>query len=304
MTINELRKFINFNYKDIRKTRIKIDTKDIKDSFLFATLGQGLRVSDILTLRFNNFYNDDKEINTESDFIYLRKRMLKTKKMVFVTINKYVSYYIERQIIRVIENYLPNKLTESDYQLFISYIEEREILKREILQKNKQSFLEDIKVELETLEKNLELAEHQVYFFTIGILAQLSKNNKTKNKFVFPFLDDDKFSNIDDNNNFSMDDKQYLQFSGKRSYINLLLKNIVKQSPIDKHITFHSARHTYTTLTIENSVDIYDLQKALGHSSVLSTQEYIRGFKLEKISKLNNEITSNLFENKIEELPF
>lgn len=55
---------------------------------------------------------------------------------------------------------------------------------------------------------------------------------------------------------------------------NRYLKDIVKLKNIKKHITFHSARHTFATLFLEKTNDLASLQKLLGHSSINQTMIY------------------------------
>ncbi|GAA3575221.1 hypothetical protein GCM10022395_25290 [Snuella lapsa] len=58
---------------------------------------------------------------------------------------------------------------------------------------------------------------------------------------------------------------------------NQYLKEIVKASGIHKHITFHSARHTFaTTVTLSNGVPIETVSKLLGHTKLSTTQIYAR----------------------------
>lgn len=43
---------------------------------------------------------------------------------------------------------------------------------------------------------------------------------------------------------------------------------------IDKHVTFHTSRHTFATLMITQGADIYTTSKVLGHTNVKTTQIY------------------------------
>lgn len=50
----------------------------------------------------------------------------------------------------------------------------------------------------------------------------------------------------------------------------------VRGAGIEKHITFHCARHTFAVMMLEQGVDIYTLSKLLGHKSIETTQVYAR----------------------------
>lgn len=56
---------------------------------------------------------------------------------------------------------------------------------------------------------------------------------------------------------------------------------------IKKHITFHSARHTYATLQITLGTDIYTVSKLLGHKSLKTTEVYARIVDQKKIDAAN-----------------
>ena len=89
----------------------EIDTKrhhslsinDVRNFFLFQFFSHGLRVSDLMTLRWNN-------ININGDEIRIRKIMLKTKNSINILI-----YY---QPLLILFNYVPKKFnhrnTDSD----------------------------------------------------------------------------------------------------------------------------------------------------------------------------------------------
>lgn len=56
--------------------------------------------------------------------------------------------------------------------------------------------------------------------------------------------------------------------------VNNELKIIGNLAGIDKHFSFHSARHTNATLLLYNGVNITTVQKLLGHRNISTTQNY------------------------------
>lgn len=50
----------------------------------------------------------------------------------------------------------------------------------------------------------------------------------------------------------------------------------VLHSGAQRHITFHSARHTNAVLLLENGADLYTVQKRLGHKIIRTTQIYAK----------------------------
>lgn len=58
--------------------------------------------------------------------------------------------------------------------------------------------------------------------------------------------------------------------------VNRTLREHVKRAGIDKHVTYHSSRHTFATLLVLDKVDIYMISKYLGHKSVNMTQRYLK----------------------------
>ena len=58
------------------------------------------------------------------------------------------------------------------------------------------------------------------------------------------------------------------------SSVNKDLKKIGVLAKIEKHFSFHTARHTNATLLIYNGAQITTVQKLLGHQSVKTTQRY------------------------------
>ena len=58
--------------------------------------------------------------------------------------------------------------------------------------------------------------------------------------------------------------------------VNQTLRKQTRLAGIDKHITYHSSRHTFATLLVIDGVDIYKISKYLGHKSVNMTQRYLK----------------------------
>ncbi|TBO45058.1 recombinase [Pedobacter kyonggii] len=55
------------------------------------------------------------------------------------------------------------------------------------------------------------------------------------------------------------------------------LKEIADLCYVDKHLTFHLARHTFaTTITLSNGVPIETVSKILGHTALKTTQHYAK----------------------------
>ncbi len=61
-----------------------------------------------------------------------------------------------------------------------------------------------------------------------------------------------------------------------RKAINKHITKWMKQAGISKNITFHCARHSFATICITNDVDIYSVQKLMGHKDIASTQVYAK----------------------------
>ena len=71
--------------------------------------------------------------------------------------------------------------------------------------------------------------------------------------------------------------------------INSILKKWSRDAGIDKHITYHTSRHTFGTLMITAGADLYVTSKLMGHSDVRTTQIYakiIDSKKIEAITKV------------------
>ena len=58
------------------------------------------------------------------------------------------------------------------------------------------------------------------------------------------------------------------------SNIDTVIRRWVAQSGIKKHVTFHTARHSFATMGLTLGTDLYTVSKLLGHKSIATTQVY------------------------------
>lgn len=57
--------------------------------------------------------------------------------------------------------------------------------------------------------------------------------------------------------------------------MNIIIKEIAALVGIDKHLTFHSARHTFATMVLRKSKNVEMVRSLLGHSSLRETSIYL-----------------------------
>ncbi|MDV7698007.1 site-specific integrase [Chryseobacterium soli] len=73
------------------------------------------------------------------------------------------------------------------------------------------------------------------------------------------------------------------------AYHNKKIHKWVREAGIDKHITYHSSRHTFATLQLTMNTDIYTVSKLLGHRHLKTTEIYgkvIDKKKIDAVSKI------------------
>ena len=56
--------------------------------------------------------------------------------------------------------------------------------------------------------------------------------------------------------------------------IEKILEKWGKDAGVQKKFTFHTARHSFATISINNGTDIYTVSKLLGHRSLETTKVY------------------------------
>jgi integrase len=71
------------------------------------------------------------------------------------------------------------------------------------------------------------------------------------------------------------------------AYLGVVLTSWVLAAGINKHITFHSARHTFAVMMLQLDVDLYTVSKLLGHRDIKTTQIYAKILDKKKQEAVN-----------------
>lgn len=72
------------------------------------------------------------------------------------------------------------------------------------------------------------------------------------------------------------------------STVNKELKKWVKETGINKDISFHISRHTFATMLLTSGADVMTVSKLLGHKNVRTTQIYAEVIDAKKDEAVNN----------------
>jgi len=346
---------------------------DIKNYFLFQLLSQGIRVSDLVTLRWSHFHFD-------KDVCRIKKTMVKTHKEISILVNEkmtsIISHYVTRysdlfpvlvdeidsinKKIKNISHYLFDDYYVSvDYTCpyhryfeiikdslehkyvhrniyFLVGMSQLEFLKDSLLKLEKreifdlienthkepsdkpkkpihpkwdkdhqiQILIENIKIWILKQKKESIKIYHKKYEtlrdrrgqVMLEIIKKLKMTQEVKDDFVFTLMDKEYFRDILGDDFSRMTELQYRKFQSVRCYYNKLLKLVGEQSGIQKRLTSHLSRHSYTSLMIElgENINLYDLMTSLGHKHLSTTQIYIQKISNKKVDELNLIISNKL----------
>lgn len=74
--------------------------------------------------------------------------------------------------------------------------------------------------------------------------------------------------------------------------VNLALKTLATAAGIDQaeRVSFHASRHAYAVFAASKSDDLFAISKALGHTSLQVTQQYLRSFDRDATDRLSEQL--------------
>jgi integrase len=126
----------------------------------------------------------------------------------------------------------------------------------------------------------LPLSEQAVYI--LKERKAQAKEIKDKSPYVFPaFMGQGP---TDEKNSYSWVTRQLKLWAG--------------QAKIEKNITFHTGRHTFATMTLDQGVDLYTVSKLLGHREIKTTTIYAKVSDQRKYEAVNKIPMLNLSNDK------
>jgi len=121
----------------------------------------------------------------------------------------------------------------------------------------------NLSIRMQKTKKQIQLGLNQQALSVISKYVKTSKNGD----YVFPMLKG--LTSFDP-------DRIKTKIGSVNAWMNILIKTIVKDAGINKHISMHTARHSHAVLSLDKGANIYTLSQMLGHSSVKTTELYLK----------------------------
>lgn len=277
-----------------------------RNQFLFQIFCQGLRVSDLFTLRFKNI---DKSIG-RIDFT-----QFKTKKP--------NSIYLNDNLLLILKDYIKPDLTHILNEKYAIEFEDGKIEQldfydagvkyKEIVgaifttSLKNQSKLGGKKADILFIEEAAKVKEKfDKYFMKIsyllnkGLMEYAARHPKD---FIFPVLKNEDFINVEFNQETKLSKYQYNQLQSKEAMYNKALKKLQAHFSIDVNLTSHISRHTYASLLFERDPKkIYEISKGLGHTNMRITEGYLKAFDADIVDQPNIEFGNSFIHLDLKEI--
>lgn len=137
----------------------------------------------------------------------------------------------------------------------------------------------EYKMDKTTIRRSIKLRPE-----AIKILSYYMDIQKPTNEYIFPLLNKEAPYAMADTeekrNQLPAEIKKILmqQINAKNVLINKYLKKIAIIAEINKKITFHISRHSFANIARQKDANVFDISKALGHSSIGITETYLQNF--------------------------
>ncbi len=118
----------------------------------------------------------------------------------------------------------------------------------------------------------------------LGVISKYVDLQNRTSDYVFPLLDNNanfaKAATWEDKERLPYEVKKHLlqQVNSKNSLLNKYLNKMATMAGITKKVSMHTARHSFANIARQKKANVYDISKALGHSSLKITESYLSRF--------------------------
>lgn len=289
LTINEMTSIETFNsfQYDFKEKKNIVSTRklfDAKNAFIFQFYMRGLRVSDLIFLKWGNINNRKIE--------YV---MRKTKKHISIPLND--------KLVQILRLYMPVTFKEQyfreqnygDKEMFFSLnTNDRETITKKIKPTNYYDKFSDYSYtyEITSYDKLLNKFNH------------LSTNPEYSDLYIFNILKPHHIESL--NNSAETDEFNRIEYNIIQTATTLYNKQLKlingfvfdeEGQNIKTTITSHLARHTYASIGVKLGFDILTISRSLGHMDLKTTQAYINTLDTDFVDDENKRLFEKLEEN-------
>ena len=306
-----LNPFVNFVNKRVDVKKDFLEKKHVQDIFmskfekddplyntrnffLFQIFGQGLRVSDLLTLRFENIREglilfdqfktkDENTIHFTPTTLWILKDYIKHPDIEKIINRRYIYPF---KGVKYTKNYEDIKTHYSEVSKLFLSSNFGKMVENKPLDPTCPYTLQDVENLKSMMDKTLTKITDQILIF----ISDYSKTHKKD--FIFPIIKNKElFKDVVFNEDTKLTKKQYNHLQTQTTLYNRSLKKLQKEvniqsekrgektsvySPIEIPLTSHLPRHTYTNLMLEIGGDVYEISKSIGHQNIQTTNKYVR----------------------------
>lgn len=118
----------------------------------------------------------------------------------------------------------------------------------------------------------------------LEIISQYIDLQSRTSDYILPLLDNEanyaKAITWEDKERLPHEVKKHLlqQVNSKNSLLNKYLNKMAAMAGITKKVSMHIARHSFANIARQKKANVYDISKALGHSSLKITESYLSKF--------------------------
>ncbi|UAB82383.1 site-specific integrase [Marixanthomonas sp. SCSIO 43207] len=264
------------NIKDLIYADIPRESPDeiTRMKFLVQFFGQGLRISDLFTIRYKNIMVDSSEaiiqfsqFKTKHPLTVFVSRDLLRYMCYFINPQKYYDFYYKRKYKFLLDG--------KEYSMTYNGHQSR----------HKFLFSKlDVGSKFYKMSVNfMENLNEKIYKEQLQLIKQ--KKQEDPSEFIVKGLNKHLYNDESFAPRKILNKKQKAKFETCKNYYVESLKSLDKYMQSGINIVGHTARHSFARHQLEIGTDSYLIRDLLGHKDIRTTEEYLRGFHKKIVKK-------------------